>query len=285
MEPKGFSFPMLSPVSLDYKLGVEYSADIAVIRGASKIIVTHKLAGDSIVAEFIKNQKAFFGCMVSLPSTMYREVFVYKETTELTAIQEIDYQDSGYSQNVQLPLFLPVIIKEGDDILGSAEGSGLGDLWQAEKVKFPTGGIIGSTDWMRIGGVAGGIVVIKADKSINPGTIKVQFEDEAGFRFQALVSPSFFDYLRSPEDSNPRDPQRERVRVKDVYIHILSRGLEKLSFRKLEEWEEHSNLKLLADMLKQHGQPHWDEPEFDAEKAATTIKPYEFYAEEDDDDV
>ena len=288
MEPKGFSFPVLSPVSMDYKPGVEYSADIGVIRGVNKIIVTHKLVGDSIIAEFIKKQKAVFGCMVSLPSTMYRETFVCK-TNELTAIQEIDYQDSGYSQNVQLPLFLPVIIKDGgDDIDGSAKSSGLGDLWQEGKVKFPTGGIIGSTDWMIIGGVAGGIVTIKADESIEPGTIKVQFVGEAGFRFQALVNPSFFNYLQSPGDFNTRDPQRERIRVKDVYIHILSRGLEKLSLGELEEWEEHFNLKMLANMLKLHGlpgDPPWNEPDFDAERVATTIAPYEFYAEKGEDDV
>lgn len=290
MEPKGFSFPVLSPVSMDYKPDVEYSADIGVIRGANKIIVTHKLVGDSIVAEFIKKQEAVFGCMVSLPSTMYREVFVC-ETSEPTATQEIDYQDSGYSENVQLPLFLPVIIKgEGMDIDGSAKGSGLGALWQDGRVQFPTGGIIGigSPDWMQIGGVAGGIVVIKADESIDPGIINVQFEMEAGFRFQALVNPSFFNYLQSPGDFNTRDPQRERIRVKDVYIHILSRGLEMLSSGKFPEWEEHFNLNMLANMLKLHGlpgDPPWDEPEFDAERAATTIYPYVFDTKKDEDDV
>ena len=282
MELKGFPFPVLSDISMDYRSGVEYSARIDIIGDGDNIIVSHKLIGDSIVAKFLKEQKASFGCVVSLPATMYRKVFVCKThavtPTEITAIQDINYEESGYNESLELPLFRPVIIKNGDDSIDGAEkGAGLEDLWQSDKINFLSGSIIGYADWMSRGGPIGSFIIIKEDPNIPFGGLKVELTKEQGFRFRALVHPLFFKDLDAPE--NPR--------VWDIYIHIFSRGLEKLAAMnmKREEWEEFRNLKLLAMLLKKHGQPLWDEDEFHPEVVATTIRPYQSITAGNDDDV
>ena len=276
---KGFSFPVLSDVSLDYLPGVEYSARIDIIGDGGQIIVSHKLTGNSIVAKFLKEQKAFFGCVISLPATMYRRVFVCKThgvtPTEITAIQDINYEESGYNESLELPQFRAVIIKNGDDSIdGSEKSAGLEDLWQSDEINFPSGSIIGDADWKRRGGAMGGFIIIKADPDIPLRSIKVELMKEQGFRFRALVHPSFYKDLDAPE--NPR--------VWDVYIHIFSRGLEKLAAlnMKRKEWEEFTNLKLLAALLIKHGQPLWDEDEFHPETVATIVRPYKPIMEGDE---
>ena len=280
-ELKGFTFPVLSDVSLDYLSGVEYSARIDIIGDGDKIIVSHKLVGNSIVAKFLKEHKASFGCVVSLPATMYRKVFICDThaatPTEITATHKIDYEESGYNASVELPQFRPVIIKKGDDSIdGSEKDSGLEDLWSGSEIHFPSGSIIGYDNWMRRGGALGSFIVIRQDPDIPPGSIKVELIKEQGFRFRALVHPSFYKDLDAPE--NPR--------VWDIYIHIFSRGLEKLAASKMKqkEWEEFTNLKLLDMLLKEHGQPRWDADEFHPELVATIIRPYKSVAARNDDD-
>ena len=275
MTAKGLSFPALSPMSMDYKADVGYEAEVYVNKSAGKITVNHVLTGDSIIGEFIKAKKATFGCVVALPATMYRRTHVCKdivsEENMLTASQEIDYKESGYSDSVERPQFLPIIIKQGEDNIDSSEKDiGLGDLWRNEKIKFPAGGIIGSASWWRVQGVTKDMVFFRVDEKMEPGRIKVEFDPNGGGRFLGVVDKSFLKFLKNPTNESSRH------HVRSVCIHVFSQGLGNLASGKMSDWESYPNLKSLAELLAARNYPSWSDNEFQPESIASDITPYEF---------
>ena len=284
MEPKNFPFPMLSEMSIDYQQGAEYKAKIRQTSN-SNIVVSHKLTNNNIVAKFVAAKKAKFGCVVSLPATLFRKVFIC-ESDGLSAVQEIDYKFAGGSENVESPKFLPVIIKVGEDNINSPlEESGLGDLWQDGNVNFPDGSIIGSAGWMQYGGATKSILQIIVDEKLSPGQIRVETNFEGGFRFLAHVDQSFHDFLRYPGDANPRDLQSVENHARSVQVQMFSRALEMLHADAKSEsynWEEYPNLKLLAGMLDDEDQPHWTHEHFCADEVATALRPHWFRKESEE---
>ena len=284
MTAKGLSFPALSPMSMDYQADVGYDAEVHVNKSDSKITVNHVLTGDSIIGEFIKAQKAAFGCVVALPATMYRRIHVCTDIVcgqkKLTAKQEIDYKDSGYSDSVERPQFMPIIIKKGEDNIDSSENNvGLGDLWRNEKIKFPAGGIIGSVGWWRMQGITRDMIIFRVDERMEPGRIEVEFDPNGGGRFLALVDKSFLKFLKNPTNESAK------YHVRSVCIHVFSQGLGNLASGEVDDWQSHPNLKSLAELLKDRNHPNWDENEveFKPEKIATDIAPYQFDMVEDDE--
>ena len=283
MTAKGLSFPALSPMSMDYQADVGYSAEIHVNKSDGKITVSHVLTGDSIIGEFIKNQKAVFGCVLALPATMYRQIHVCADIVsgqdKLTAKQEINYKDSGYSDSVERPQFMPVIIKKGEDNIDSSEkGVGLGDLWRNEKIKFPAGGIIGSAGWWRMQGITRDMILFRAEERMEPGRIEVEFDPNGGGRFLAIVDKSFLKFLKNPANESARH------HIHSVCIHVFSQGLGNLASGEVDDWESHPNLKSLAELLTERDHPRWWEKDqgFKPEKIATDIVPYQFDIVEDE---
>ena len=277
MTAKGFSFPALSPMSMDYQEGVEYDAEVHVNKSAGEITVNHVLTGDSIIDEFIKNQKAVFGCVVALPATMYRRVHVctdiVTEPNRVTAEQKIDYKESGYSDSVERPQFMPIIIKKGEDRIGSSEkNTGLGDLWKNKEIKFPAGGMVGSAGWWRIHRITRDIVSFQVDERMEQGKIKVVFDDKGGGRFLGIVDKSFLTFLKNPPNESAKH------HVNSVCIHVLSQGLSNLASGEPDDWQSHPNLKALADSLIERNYPGWweEDQDFKPELIATDITPYEF---------
>ena len=277
MTAKGFSFPALSPMSMDYQADVGYNAEVHVNKSDGEITVSHVLTGDSIIGEFIKNQKAVFGCVVALPATMYRRIHVCTDIVpgqdKLTAKQKIDYKESGYSDSVERPKFMPIIIKKGEDSIDSSEkNAGLGDLWQNKKIKFPAGGMIGSAGWWRMQGITRDMVFFRVEKRMEPGRIEVEFDPNGGGRFLALVDKSFLTFLKNPANESARH------HVRSVCIHVFSQGLSNLASGEVEDWESHSNLKALSELLIERNHPGWwdENKDFKPEIIATDITPYQF---------
>ncbi len=268
MQPQTFPFPVVSPVSLDYRSGVKYEGLLS--SRDSNITITHKISDDNIIAYLLKNGYAKFGCMVSLPATMYRRLFI-DDSKSLNVVQKINYNESGAHEDIQHPMFRPVIIMtEEYPISNPDKAHGFHDIWLKQDIKFPQGGIIGFDGWMILGDAASSILQFIKDKDIPEGMIKVESDDTGGFRFKVLVHESLFTFISNPYDEN------EKNHVRSIWIHALSRGLEILAtdYKNKDDWEQYPNLKLLEQQLKNEGQHHWDEEGFYPEAVATSLYPH-----------
>ncbi len=266
MQPKTFPFPVVSPVSLDYQSKVQYKCEISSM-DSNNIVVTHEITDGNIIAELIKSGDAKFGCMVSLPATIYRRLFT-NDSKSLNVTQQINYNESGAHNDIQHPMFRPVIIMTKEfNIIKSDEKHGFDDIWLGQKIKFPQGGIIGFEDWMKFGDAASSILrFVKAhDENIQEGMIKVDPDETGGFRFKVSVHESLFTFM----SSNPYDNHS-----RSIWTHALSRGFEILATDYRKNWEKYPNLKLLEQYLKNMGQPCWDDDEFYPEKVATYLYPH-----------
>ncbi len=269
MQPKIFPFPVISPVSLDYQSNVQYKCEISCM-GKNNIIVTHEIADGNIIANLLKNGDAKFGCMVSLPATMYRQLFT-DNNKSLNVIQKIDYNKSGANDDTQHPMFRPVIITTEELYIKSDEKHGFNDIWFGQEIKFPPGAIIGFGDWMKFGNPVNSIFLLKEDESMQQGMMEVEADANGGFIFNIKVHKSILTFI---SESDSRSDTNEKKHSISILTHALSRGLEILAKDYKDNWEHYPNLKLFAQYLKDNGQPHWDKEGFCPEKVATSLYPH-----------
>ena len=269
MDTKSFPFPVLSAASLDYPGEAEYVGDISRMDNSS-VIVSHKITDDNAVARFLKEGRAAFACIVSMPSTMYRRVFVCDDSKSLQADSKIDYKDSGAHDSGEQPKFRPIVIKKGDCSIAAGDAGLDEQLWSGGDIRFPDGGIIAFDHWKEFKGDAGSLFQFKKDAAgaMEFGMIKVSDDTEGGFRFEVLVHPRFLDAMQEPGDGH-------KPHVRSVQTHALSRGLEILARDYTEDkWREFPNLMLLSQRLESEKLPHWEQDDFCPDEVATRLYPH-----------
>ncbi len=269
MKPQTFPFPVISPVSLDYQSKVQYKCEINRMDN-NNIIVTHEITDDNIIADLLKSGDAKFGCMVSLPATMYRQLFT-DDNKSLNVVQKINYNKAGAHDDIQYPMFRPVIIVTKDiNVINPDKTQGFDDIWLGQEIKFPQGGIIGFDEWMKFGDAASSLLrfVKVDDENIQNGMIKVEPDDTGGFRFKVSVHESLFTFMTNSYNKN------EKSHVRSICTHALSRGFEILASSYKDNWEQYPNLKLLEQQLKNEEQLCWYEDGFCPETVATYLYPH-----------
>ena len=281
-EIKSFPFPVLSPDSVDYDDGMEYSAKIVRTPGTNTVRVRHTLVGESLVSHLLREGTATFACIVSVPTTMYRRIFAADSRAQ-DCQQEVDYSESGHGDDtdaVESPMFRPVILAKEAITKKAEEGAGLGELWAGSTIEIPDGAIIAFDDWARFGGEGGGLLIIERSADLANGQIEVEADASAGFRFRVKAGGKLYDSLQSPEGH-----AQHRV---SVLTHALSVAFQILKddFKNKTAWQDFINLRLVADKLEREGAGHWSYGGFSPERAATILYPHIFddaLAEDDDD--
>ncbi len=283
-ELKSLPFPVISPDSMDYT-DAKYEVKINRIRDENKSEVRHRLSDDNMVAHLLKEGKAAFACVVCLPSTMYRKIFVAPAVNVLEYPQTVDYSASGYGSKVfslESPMYHPVIVTKEKVKRTADPGDGLNSLWAHGGILIPHGGIIAYGNWARFDGDMGGLLNINLDKDIPDGSFRVEPDTSGGYRFQIYVGGAdLFRRLRNPsaEDSEHR---------RSVLTHVLGGGFRLLKelFGGTDDWKEYTNLRLLSNKLESEGLAHWGDDDFPPEYAATVLYPhvlrYEIEDSEDD---
>ncbi len=264
MQPKTFPFPVVSPVSLDYQSSVKYECKISI--KDSTITVTHQISDGNIIADSLRRGNAKFGCMVSLPATMYRKLHT-DDNKLLEVVQNIKYE-SG-KNDMQYPMLRPVIIMTEDiPIENPDKAQGFNDIWLEKKINFPKGGIIGFDDWFIFEHAVHGMFSLKPDNNIEYGIIKVEPSEDEGFRFNVQVHTSFLTFMQCQNG--------EQNHIDSIWTHVLSSALVILAtqYKEKEKWEQYINLKSLTQYLQNKNQPHWSEDDFYPEEVATSLYPH-----------
>ncbi len=264
MQPKTFPFPVISPISLDYQSDVKYECEINF--KDSNIAVTHQISDGNIIADLLKRGDAKFGCMVSIPVTMYRDLQT-DDSASLRVVQNIEYEHG--KNDMPYPMVRPIIIMTKKiDISNPDKAQGFNDIWLGGEIQFPQGGIIGFDEWFKFEQAVGGMFSLKTDDNIEYGRIKVVESEYEGFRFNVNVHTSFYPFMRFQRG--------EKNHINSIWTHAISSGLGILAtkYKNKERWEQFINLKLLAKHLEDTGQFHWADDEFCPEELATSIYPH-----------
>ena len=269
-EIKSFPFPVLSPDSMDYAAG-EYEAGIARTDNGGVVVVRHHLHGENLIARLLQEGKAAFACIVSLPTTMYRRVFV-SDTAATTDRQQINYSEAGHGLRefaVESPMFRPIVLVKETIEKTVSDGDGLDSLWSDAAVSIPEGGIIAYGDWQRFRGAMGGLLVVNRDNALPKGEMRIRPDHDGGFRFQVFVDEHLFKNLDTPPDGHGGHRR-------SVLTHALSDGFRLLQKDFSDNWKDYTNLRLVADKLAQSGIAHWGDEEFSPAEAATRLYPHIF---------
>lgn len=285
-EIKSFSFPVLSPDSIDYSDECAYGAEAARSSNSSSVSVSHRLDGGGLVSQLVKNGQAAFACIVSLPATMYRRVEV-ADSTDLAHVQTIDYSQSGYGQDtvsMDSPMFRPVVLTTEKVEQQSVARDRLAFHWAGAGIVIPKGSIIAYDEWQRFGGSEGGLFEVEEDPNLADGQMRVQEETNNGYRFRIFVGARLYESIKESVPGARHYEHRNSVltHALSIAFNILKQDL---NLAEDKAWKEHVNLRLIAEKLEQAGQRHWSDGEdFDPEVAATALYPHIFPEDDSGED-
>ena len=241
-----------------YVVGFEPGAD------ASSFTVRHRIEGAELISYAIAAGLAQFICTVASPISSYRVSHTSKSSTQVIGW---DSDDLG-----EPPLFTPmVVVAVPFTRTLDRERDGVHELWDGRTVSFQRGMRLALSDVVLMRSSVLSMLIFERDPTLSDGEFRVEAEDREGFRFRAHLAPDLHRFLKFDSE----DPRRSHI-----VTHIVSAcfGVLKADYCGDEEedggWQSYRGLQAMAEMLKEHGLPHWSEPDFSPELAATRLYPH-----------
>ena len=258
-------YPILESGSLSYHRG-EYRVTALAGGDGRSVTLRHEIQGAPLVDSLLREGRARYACLVSVPATGYRRL----EQSD-TAEQRVEWRLDVVGEP---PMLRPLIlaIEPIQCILG--EEHGLARAWHGVQLTIPIGARLALHEYLRTNSSIHNLVVLKNGPEMNDGTLKVQECTEDGFYFLVTCATDVFRFLQ-----NPSGYPNHRL---SILTHIVSRCFELL--KGLDgnpngtetdvDWTSFRSLKALAAELRSKGLPCWDEEEFDPIKVSTQLYPH-----------
>ena len=241
-----------------YVVGFEAGAD------ASSFTVRHLIEGAQLINDVIADGLAQFVCTVASPISSYRISHKSKSNTHVISWKSVDLGEP--------PMFTPmVVVAEPFTRTLDRVRDGVHELWDGRKVTFKRGMRLALSDVVLMRSSVLNMLLFERDALLSDGEFRVEAEDREGFRFRAHLAPDLHQFLKYDSE----DPRRGHI-----VTHIVSAcfGVLKAEYAEDEEeeggWQSYRGLQALAEMLKEHGLPHWSEVDFSPELAATKLYPH-----------
>lgn len=260
---RGHAFPALESGNTSfpegrYVVGFEARAD------ASSFTVRHRIEGAQLISDLISEGLAQFVCTVASPNSSYRVSHVSESDTHVIAWESVDLGEP--------PMFTPMVVvaKPFTRTLDRAR-DGVHDLWDGRTVAFERGMRLALSDVVLMRSSVLNMLLFERDPTLSDGEFRVEAEDREGFRFRAHLAPDLHRFLKY---------ESEDLRRGHIVTHIVSAcfGVLKADYADDEEddggWRSYRGLQAMAEMLKEHGLPHWSEEDFSPELAATKLYPH-----------
>ena len=263
---RGHVFPALESGNTSfpegrYVVGFEPGSD------GSSFTVRHRIEGAALINDVIADGLAQFVCAVASPVSSYRVSHVSKESTQVITWKSADLGEP--------PMFTPmVVVAEPFERKLNQERHGVHELWHGRTVAFERGMRLALSDVVLMRSSILNMLLFERDPALLDGQFQVEAEDREGFRFRVHIAPDLHGYLKY--DSG--DPSRPHI-----VTHIVGAcfGVLKADYSDDEDedggWRTYRGLQAMADMLKEHGLPHWSEDEFSPELAATRLYPHRIW--------
>lgn len=131
-----YSFPVLEEDKFDYNEEILYEVNQVDSDNKENFIVfEHKIVGDNLISQLLKNNKAKFTTTVVLKSSMYRETFdnVLEQVSSTHIKQKVPLKTTFETQ-----AFFSSIVYIGEDkeIILNSLTMGLDDFWNGATVEL-----------------------------------------------------------------------------------------------------------------------------------------------------
>ena len=241
-----------------YVVGFEPGAD------ARSFTVRHRIEGAKLINDVIAEGLAQFVCTVASPVSSYRVSHGSKSSTQVIRWESDDLGEP--------PMFTPMVVVAAPFTRTlDRERDGVHDLWHERTVSFERGMRLALSDVVLMRSSVLNMLVFERDPTLSDGEFRVEAEDREGFRFRAHLASDLHRFLKYDSE----DPRRGHI-----VTHIVSAcfGVLKADYTEDEEeeggWRSYRGLQAMAEMLEEHGLPHWSEDDFSPELAATRLYPH-----------
>lgn len=270
-------YPVLEAGSLSYENG-EYRVTTRVSSECgNRVTLTHKVTGAPLVEDLLREGKARYACLVSVPATGYRRLLQAAEPT-----QQVDW-DLGVAG--EAPILRPLVLAVEEVRCRLRPDHGVVAAWQGLDLTIPVGGRLALHDYLHTKASVHQLIVLVPDDQMKNGSFKVEECTEDGFHFEVRTAKNLFEFLQ-----NPHGQARHRM---SVLTHITSRCFELLRDQygspdredSESDWTLYRSLKSLAGELQSQGLPCWDDDGFDPAEVATRLYPHVPSGEDSDEDA
>lgn len=258
-------YPILELGSLSYDRG-EYR--VTAIAGADGRSVTlrHEVQGAPLLDSLLREGKARYACLVSVPATGYRR------------LEQCDASEQRVEWCLDVvgepPMLRPLILAVEEVSCKLTSEHGVASAWQGVGLTIPIGARLALHEYLRINSSIHNLVVLENDPKMSNGTLNVQQCTEDGFYFSVTAATDVFQFLQ-----NPSGFPNHRL---SILTHIVSRCFELLAevygiaetSESDTDWTSFRSLKALAVELQEKGLPCWDEEGFDSLEVSTKLYPH-----------
>lgn len=269
-----YPFPVMGPERIDYTSGCSYTTSNWSIT-SDHVELTHQVEGESLISHLIKTGKAGFGCVVVIPSTMYRFISTCKETGALPAKHRFEIEKKNRS--IQIIRFLPVIFYMGESEKFIADSSmGVDEIWHGQEFVLQKGAVIARESWHHTEPGLSHLIKVKEGKHLKKGTMEVGVAPQDGGYFHVLLSSDLHKGFQKAKTQGKKYLSHRN----SILTHALSTGLAKMAQDEKGDdanidWDSLENFQALKQTLEEkHDMPL--DTDFDPCKAACAYLPHCF---------
>ena len=255
-------YPSLEDGNISYPKG-SYEVDVKSHENALGVTLTHKLDNARFIENQIKKGRAEYGCLLSVPTTGYREL--YKSSTPS---QEIKWESGIVGEP---PIIRPIIIAVKEFKHTFTRSDDVADIWVEKTINVPKGARLARDTFLRSQAPSmQSLLNVIPDDDLSPGSFEVRSKSDDGFMFNVHVATDLSKFLAT---RGLDDGLRESIGAHMVSSCFAILKLEFGNPTNGASHEEYSNLKMLASMFERDNIPLWTETHFSPSRAATSLHP------------
>jgi len=225
----------------------------------------HAISGAPFLEELIRDQRARFGCLTSVPQTGYRKLHLSEDENQDIFLSAMQISEP--------PKFRPLLVCIEEMRHQFSSDDGVAEIWQGQRVHIPKGAQLARRNYFQPEVSLTSLLKIDRDTELDNGSFIVKGSAESGFRFDVFVAEDVYDYLQNPSIRSVR---------RNIVIHMMSRALEILANEHQEDWDKYPNLQTLRQVLVDKKLQTWDDEDFHPEHVATQLELLEFPSDEAD---
>lgn len=269
-----YSFPILEEDKFDYNEEAIYEVNqVESDNKLNYIVFEHKLTGDNLISQLLKNNEAKFITTIVLKSSMYRETVtdILEQISPTHIKQKIQLKTTFETQS-----FSSAIVYIGDDkeITLNSSKMGLDDFWDNITVELKKGAILAKDGWRELENTASDLLTIKKDDSIKYG-FDVSVISEEGGRFIASVESSLYNKIKQLAKNDSH--------LRSIVIHMLCVGFMNLAKYYKDDDNDLTNFRGIKLELKNKNIKTWEDDEFDPNQVACYFLKHNIKLEDDNE--
>lgn len=258
---RSLPYPSLDDGNMSFPSST-YKVEVLSLKGGASVQITHHLENAGLIKKLLDNDKAKYGCLLSVPLTGYRSLSLSSDPVQIV---EWNLGIVG-----EPPIIRPIIVATETLEYELDEEDDVANIWIGKKVKIPKGARLAREKYLRSVSSLQSILDPKEDENLPDGCFVVESNEDGGFRFQVDVATDIFNFL---SHSNA-----DGALYRSIGVHMVSRCFAILKEEQgfdndYEKWTDHPNLRMLSGLLEEKNLPHWSEDDFKPEKVALQLHP------------